>query len=57
MPLRILMSLQSLEGDNYLSVLEKVMGKVLVGVIKGGLEGKESCVQLSILVCLRSENA
>lgn len=34
------MSLQSLEGDDYLSILEKVMGKVLVGVKKGGLEGK-----------------
>lgn len=36
------MPLQSLEGDDYLSVLEKVMGKVLVGVKKGGLEGKGS---------------
>lgn len=34
------MSLQSLEGNGYLSILEKVMRKVLVGVKKGSLEGK-----------------
>lgn len=42
MPLTILMSLQSLEGDDYLSVLEKVVGKVQVGGKEGGLEGKGS---------------
>lgn len=47
------MSLQSLEGDDYLSVLEKVLGKVLVGVKKGSLEEEESWIQLSVIVCLR----
>ena len=42
MPLTILMSLQSLEGDDYLSVLEKVVGKGQVGGKEGGLEGKGS---------------
>ena len=59
------MSLQSLEGDDYLCALEKVVGKVQVGGKEGGLEGKggwfggerELSSQLSVLVCLRSENA
>lgn len=46
------MSPQSLEGDDYLSVLEKVVGKVLVGVKKGSLEEKVNWVHGYLDLCI-----
>lgn len=47
------MSLQSLEGDNHLCALEKVVGKVQVVGRKGGLEGKR--VKFSVK-CVKIRN-